>query len=77
MVRLFTISCLDWFKKLTIKVTNAEIYDYQTNTWANSLNVAAIPADTEKTYHIRRDWDVANVEFNLTCQTPLQRRRFV
>jgi len=38
---------------VTIELTNAEIYDYKTNTWSTSLNIPSIVSEATKTYHIR------------------------
>ena len=38
---------------ITIKLENAEIYDYKTNTWSTQLRVPNIVSEATKTYHIR------------------------
>ena len=38
---------------ITIELTNAEIYDYKTNTWTTRLFVPSIVSEATKTYHIR------------------------
>jgi hypothetical protein len=38
---------------VTIELTNAEIYNYKTNTWSTSLNIPSIVSEATKTYHIR------------------------
>jgi hypothetical protein len=38
---------------VTIKVENAEIYDYKTNTWKDELFVPSIVSEATKTYHVR------------------------
>ena len=38
---------------ITISVENGEIYDYKTNTWQTSINVASIVSEAKKTYHLR------------------------
>jgi hypothetical protein len=40
---------------VTIELTNAEIYDYKTNTWSTSLNIPSIVSEATKTYHIRSE----------------------
>ena len=38
---------------ITIELTDAEIYDYKTNTWSSRLFVPSIVSEATKTYHIR------------------------
>lgn len=38
---------------ITIEITNAEIYDYKTNTWNTKLHIDSIVSEATKTYHIR------------------------
>ena len=38
---------------ITIELTDAEIYDYKTNTWQTQLKIPSIVSEATKTYHIR------------------------
>jgi von Willebrand factor type A domain len=38
---------------ITIRMDNAEIYDYKTNQWHKELAVASIVSEATKTYHVR------------------------
>jgi len=38
---------------ITVEMDNAEIYDFKTNTWSQTLQVSSIVSEAIKTYHIR------------------------
>ena len=49
---------------ITIELTNAEIYDYKTNTWQSKLQIPSIVSEATKTYHIRSNtphWVTAEI----------------
>jgi hypothetical protein len=38
---------------ITIQATNAEIYDYKTNTWKTEIHISSLVSEATKTYHVR------------------------
>jgi hypothetical protein len=38
---------------ITIQLTNAEIYDYKTNSWKSELHIPSLVSEATKTYHVR------------------------
>jgi hypothetical protein len=41
------------FQHCVLKTENAEIYEYETNTWTNTIHIGLLTGETNKTYHVR------------------------
>jgi hypothetical protein len=41
------------FKNCILNTTNAELYEYETNTWTTSLNIGLLTGEANKTFHVR------------------------
>ena len=48
-------SIFELFRNVVIETTDCEVYDYKTNSWTHKLNVEALAAKQERTWHVRHD----------------------
>lgn len=53
---------------LNITIENAEIYNFTTNQWTNTLNVNSIASEQTKTYHIRSSF-IRDIQVNMDWTT--------
>lgn len=52
-------------KNITITINNGEIYNFQTNTWATTLDIPYLLGEAKKTYHLRTiDPDLLTAEIS-------------
>ena len=52
-------------EKVTISVNNGEIYDFQTNSWCEKLEIPYLLGEAKKTYHLRTiNPDLLSAEIN-------------
>jgi hypothetical protein len=57
------------FQKCVLKTENAEIYEYESNTWTNTIHIGLLTGETNKTYHVRSKTPIQTTTVQLLHST--------
>jgi hypothetical protein len=57
------------FQQCVLKTENAEIYEYESNTWTNTIHIGLLTGETNKTYHVRSKTPIQTTTVQLLHST--------